>query len=60
MPDPIRSGGEVPAGTYQCTFCGRRLHVERRLPPCPSCRNDEYRTLAADEPQVDLALRWKW
>ena len=56
MADPVPSGSDVSAGTYQCTNCGYDLSVAstQHLPPCPSCGNGSYNTKsggdAADDP----------
>ena len=51
MADPVPSGSDVSAGTYQCTNCGYRLQVgsTKNLPPCPSCHNGHYETLSGGD-----------
>ena len=39
--------GEKPGiGTYTCTKCGQKVHLDDNtdtLPPCPNCHNTNYR-----------------
>ncbi|MVA75292.1 hypothetical protein GC722_04500 [Auraticoccus sp. F435] len=59
MADPVPAGSDVSAGTYECTSCGYHQEVTsiKHLPPCPSCRNGQYRTLSGgdsvDDPYPD-------
>jgi hypothetical protein len=45
MANPAPVGGDVSAGTYQCTTCGYELSVQssHSLPPCPNCDGPQAR-----------------
>ena len=52
-----RTGEQVPAGEYTCTYCGHSIHLarERALPLCGSCDTDEFmarRPIAPTRPRV--------
>lgn len=46
MAEPVPAGGDVSAGTHQCTACGYQLDVDstQHLPPCPECSSDSWHT----------------
>ena len=53
--DPVPAGSDVSAGTYKCTHCGYELQVgsTQHLPPCPSCGNGAYSTVAGGDAVAD-------
>jgi predicted nucleic acid-binding Zn-ribbon protein len=55
MADPVPAGSDVSAGTYKCTNCGNELQVgsTSHLPPCGSCGNGEYQTIAGGDAAED-------
>ena len=44
MAESVLSANDVSAGTYRCTNCGHRLHIESEtnMPPCPECMNGKW------------------
>jgi len=62
MADSVPAGSDVAAGTYRCTSCGYgctscgyelEIGPTDRLPPCPSCGNDEWETLTGGDSGPD-------
>jgi len=55
MAEPVPSGSDVSAGTYQCTNCGLQMSVgsSRSLPPCPHCSNGEWQTMSGGDSAED-------
>lgn len=45
MTESVRSADDVSAGTYRCTNCGYRSHIESatKMPPCPECMNGRWK-----------------
>lgn len=44
---PYRTGEMTASGSFECTACGEKLNLAKsgHLPPCPNCRNLEFRRL---------------
>jgi len=55
MANPVPAGGDVSAGTCQCTNCGYELQLAstEHLPPCPSCGHGEYNTQSGGDSATD-------
>ena len=55
MAEPVPSGSDVSAGTYQCTQCGNQIDVgsSQSLPPCPSCGNGQWNTVSGGDSAQD-------
>ena len=55
MAEPVPSGSDVSAGTYQCTQRGNQIDVQstESLPPCPSCGNGQWTTMSGGDSAQD-------
>jgi Zn finger protein HypA/HybF involved in hydrogenase expression len=51
MANPVPAGSDVSSGTYKCTNCGYKLHVQSvtHLPPCPECGAGSYDTVSGGD-----------
>jgi predicted nucleic acid-binding Zn-ribbon protein len=55
MAEPVPSGSDVSAGTYQCTNCGNEIDVDStsHLPPGPNCGNGQWNTVTGGDSVQD-------
>jgi predicted nucleic acid-binding Zn-ribbon protein len=53
--DPIPSGSDVSAGTYQCTECGNTITMgsEKSIPPCANCGNEKWEAVSGGDAAAD-------
>jgi hypothetical protein len=53
--EPIPTGSDVSAGSYQCTDCGYEIKVRsvKSLPPCPQCNNNSWDAVTGGDAAAD-------
>ncbi|MDA3811375.1 MAG: hypothetical protein PF518_13715 [Spirochaetaceae bacterium] len=51
----VPSGSDISAGSFKCTKCGYTLSIQSStsLPPCPKCKNGDWKTLTGAGDAVD-------
>ena len=55
MAEPVPTGSDVSAGTYECANCHNRIEVQsvQSLPPCPECSGSEWNTISGGDSAAD-------